>query len=136
VPIESDIEIKAILTSAKTIAVVGASNKPYRDSNRIADVLIRAGYDVYPVNPAYAQTNDVKCYPDLRSIPVPIDIVDVFRKPEVVDEIVDEALAVKAKVLWLQLGVINEAAARRAEQGGMKVIMDHCIAVDHRRLMR
>ena len=135
-PIESDTTIRDILTTAKTIAVVGASNKPYRDANRIADLLIRAGYAVFPVNPAYSETNGVKCYPDLKSVPVPIDIVDVFRNPEAVDEVADEAIAVKAKTLWLQLGVVNEPAARRAEAAGMQVIMDHCIAVDLRRLIR
>jgi predicted CoA-binding protein len=134
-PIESDDTIRTILTTAKTIAVVGASNKPYRDANRITDVLIRAGYDVYPVNPAYSETNGLKCYPDLKSVPVPIDIVDVFRNPEAVDEIVDETLAAQAKTLWLQLGVVNESAAKRAEAGGVQVVMDHCIAIDLRRLV-
>jgi hypothetical protein len=135
-PIDDDIQIKQILSSTKTIAVVGASNKPERDSHRITDVLIRSGYTVFPVNPAYSETNGVKCYPDLKSIPAPIDLVDVFRNPEAVDEIVDESIQVKAKVLWLQLGVINDRAAKRAEEAGMKVVMDHCIAVDHRRLIR
>lgn len=135
-PIESDALIKQILSTAKTIAVVGASNKPERDSHRITNVLIRSGYTVFPVNPAYQETNGVKCYPDLKSIPAPLDIVDVFRNPEAVDEIVDEAIAVKARVLWLQLGVVNARAAKRAEEAGMKVVMDRCIAVDHRRLIR
>ncbi len=133
-PIEDDAAIRRILQTAKTVAVVGASTKPYRDSNRIADFLIRQGYTVIPVNPAYAETNGLKCYPDLRSVPVPIDIVDVFRNPDEIDDTVDEAIAVKARTLWLQLGVVNEAAARRAEAAGIQVIMDHCIAIDYQRL--
>lgn len=135
-PIENDERLREILTTSRTIAVVGASTKPYRDSNQIADFLLRQGYEVHPVNPAYPETNGRTCYPDLAHVPGPIDIVDVFRAPEAVDEIVDEAIAVKAKVLWLQLGVVNDAAAARAEQAGMTVVMDHCIAVDHRRLLR
>lgn len=135
-PIHSDDEIRAILRTTKTIAVVGASNKPFRDSNGIADHLIRAGYDVIPVNPAYQETNGRKCYPDLGSIGRPVDMVDVFRNPDAVDEVVDQAIAVKAKVLWLQLGVVNEAAATRAEEAGITVIMDRCISVEYSRLMR
>lgn len=135
-PIHSDNEIRAILTSVKSIAVVGASNKPFRDSNGIADYLIRAGYDVIPVNPAYQETNGRKCFPDLGAIGKPVDMVDVFRNPDAVDEVVDQAIAAKAKVLWLQLGVVNEAAAKRAEASGITVIMDRCIAVEHGRLMR
>ena len=96
---------------------------------------IGQGYDVHPVNPAYDETNGRKCYPDLASVPVKIDIVDVFRAPDAVDDIVDEAIAVKAKVLWLQLGVVNDEAAARAEKAGLTVVMDRCIAIDHRRLI-
>lgn len=136
VPIERDEEIRMILSSARTIAVVGASTKPYRDANGIADFLIRTGYDVIPVNPAYAETNGRTCYPNLQAIGRPVDIVDVFRNADAVDEVVDDAVAAGAKVLWLQLDVVNEAAARRAEAAGLKVVMDRCIAVEHRRLIR
>jgi len=135
-PIEDDNLLRSILTSARTIAVVGASNKPYRDSNRITDLLIHRGFAVYPVNPAYAETNGVKCHPDLRSIQRPIDIVNVFRNPAALKEIVDDAIAVKAKTLWLQYGVVNEVEAERAERAGIQVVMDHCIAVDLGRLVR
>ena len=135
-PIEDDKKIKEIFSIAKTIAVVGASNKPLRDSHRIMQYLKRVGYIVIPVNPTYAEIDGEKCYPNLSSIGKPIDIVDVFRNPDAVDEIVVEAIAVKAKIIWLQLGVVNAAAARKAEQAGLQVVTDHCIAIDHSRLTR
>ena len=134
-PIEQEEIIRSILTDSRVIAVVGASPKPYRDSNSIAGFLEAAGYTVYRVNPQYEAIDGKPCYPDLASIPEPIDIVNVFRRSDAVPEIVEESLAVKAKVLWLQFGVIHDEAAARAEQGGIQVLMDHCIAVDHRRLI-
>ncbi len=133
-PLEDDKAIYALLKSAKTIAVVGASDKPWRDSNSIASFLIQKGYTVFPVNPYHTEILGLPCYPDLRSIPTPIDLVDVFRTPDAVPQIVEDAIAVKAKSLWLQFGVIHEAAARKAEDHGLQVVMDHCIAVDYRRL--
>jgi uncharacterized protein len=135
-PIEDDKKIKDILMTARTIAVVGASNKPLRDSHRIMQYLKRERYVVIPVNPTYSEIDGEKCFPDLASVHSPIDIVDVFRNPDAVDEIVEEAIAVKTKTLWLQLGVVRAAAARKAEQAGIQVIMDHCIAIDHSRLIR
>ncbi|HTP80446.1 MAG TPA: CoA-binding protein [Bacteroidota bacterium] len=135
-PIEDDSVIRGILESAKSIAVVGASPKPWRDSGSIAQFLAQKGYKVYPVNPRYAEVHGMKCYPDLESIRQPIDIVDVFRNPEEIAPVVDGTLRIRAKTLWLQLGVVNEKEAARAEHGGVRVVMDHCIAVDHRRLIR
>ncbi len=134
-PIEDERTIESILRTARTIAVVGASPKPWRDSSSISHFLIAKGYEVYPVNPGHEVLYDRKCYKDLKSIPAPIDIVDVFRNPEAAAEVVDEAIAVKAKTVWLQLGVVNEKAAEKAEQAGLQVVMDHCIAVDHARLI-
>lgn len=134
-PIEDDAAIREILRSSKTIALVGASENPDRDSNSIMQFLMNRGYEVHPVNPQYESVLGLKCVPDLASVPVPIDIVDVFRNPEAVPALVDEAVAVKAKVLWLQFGVVHEEAAQIAEKQGLRVIMDHCIAVDHRRLI-
>lgn len=134
-PIEDDRILGTILKQAKTIAVVGASPKPGRDSGSIAQFLISEGYEVYPVNPNYKDMFGKTCYPDLKSIPGEIDIVDVFRNPDEVGDVVDEAIAVKAKTLWFQYGVINQKAAAKAEQAGLQVVMDHCIAVDHRRLI-
>lgn len=98
--------------------------------------LIRKGYIVYPVNPNYQEVHDVKCYPNVKSIPEKIDIVDIFRKSEEVEPIIDEAISSGAKCVWMQLGVVNEHAATKAETAGLKVIMDRCIAIEHRALMR
>jgi len=115
--------------------VVGASPKPYRDSNSIARFLERARYTVYRVNPRYESIDGKPCYTDLASVPERIDVVDVFRRSEAVPDIVAESLRVKAKVLWLQFGVVHAEAAEAAERGGMQVVMDHCIAIDYRRLV-
>ena len=135
-PIEDDDAIRKILKEAKTIAVVGASGKPWRDSNSIMQFLIEVGYKVLPINPKYSEVLGVPCAPDLLHVPKGIDIVDVFRRSEVINQIVDEAIINGAKTLWLQLGVINDEASQKAEQAGMNVIVDHCIRVDHRRLIR
>ncbi|MBI3586482.1 MAG: CoA-binding protein [Ignavibacteriales bacterium] len=135
-PIENDDILKNILKTSKTIAVVGASPKPWRDSGNIAQFLMKKGYKVFPVNPAYQEVLGEVCYPDLQSVPEKIDIVDVFRNSDAVDGIVSEAIEVGAKVVWMQLDVVNPEAAQRAEQAGLHVVMDRCIAVDHRRLIR
>jgi uncharacterized protein len=135
-PIEDDHTLREILTAAKTIAVVGASEKPWRDSHRIFLFLKQKGYTVFPVNPAYREIDGIPCYPTVQSIGEKIDIVDVFRRSDAVDEVVQDAAAAHAAVLWLQLGVINAGAARHAEDAGMQVVMDHCIAVEYSRLMR
>jgi predicted CoA-binding protein len=135
-PIEDDDAIGKILKEAKTIAVVGASEKPWRDSNSIMQFLLDVGYKVLPVNPKYSKVLGIPCVPDLSHLPKGIDIVDVFRRPEALGAVVDEAIANGARALWLQLGVVNRDAAKKAEQAGMNVIMDHCIRVDHRRLVR
>jgi predicted CoA-binding protein len=135
-PIEDDTAIRKILREAKTVAVVGASVKPWRDSNSIMQFLIDAGYTVFPVNPKYSEVLGIPCFPDLSHVPKGIDIVDVFRRPETLEPTVEEAIENGAKTLWLQLGVVNVDAAKKAEQAGMNVIMDRCIRVDHRRLIR
>jgi predicted CoA-binding protein len=134
--ITDDAEIRSILASSKTIAVVGASPKPWRDSGSIALFLAGKKYTVYPVNPKYEDVLGIKCYADLTSIPEEIDIVDIFRNANEVEPVVDEAVLIGAKCVWMQLGVINEHAAARAESAGLKVIMDRCIAIEHRALMR
>ena len=134
-PIEDEDELRSVLKQSAVIAVVGASPKPYRDSHSIANFLERNGYRVYRVNPLYDEIDGKPCYNNLSEVPEPIDIVDVFRRPDAVPDIVRESLAVNAKVLWLQLGVIHEDAALIAEAGGMRVVMDHCIAVEYRRLV-
>ncbi len=127
-------QISEILHSARTIAVVGLSGKRYRPSYGVAEYMQRAGYRIIPVNPMESAVLGEKCYPDLDSVPVPVDIVDIFRRSEFVPEIVEAAIRKGAKVIWMQEGVIHEEAARRAEEAGLKVVMDRCILKDHRRL--
>jgi uncharacterized protein len=136
VQVNNESKIKEILATARTIAVVGASPKPGRDSGRIARFLRAQGYTVYPVNPFYTTFDDQRCFPTLRDLPVPVDIVDIFRRPDEILPIVDGAIAIGARVLWCQLGVVNEEAAERASNAGMLVIMDRCIAVDYSRLIK
>ncbi|MGQ0644840.1 MAG: CoA-binding protein [Elusimicrobiota bacterium] len=124
-------EIADILSTAKTVAVVGCSPKPGRPSHDIAVYLDAQGYRVVPVNPGHRQILGWTCHPSLADVPGPVDLVNVFRQPEAVPEIVDQALAKKAKALWLQIGVVHEEAARRARAAGLVVVMDACIMVEH-----
>jgi len=124
-------EEEEIFKKYHTIAVVGASPDPERHSNAVMGYLKDNGYRVIPVNPTVEKVLGLKSYPDLRSVPGKIDIVDVFRAPDRVMPTVEEAIAVGAKVLWLQEGVINEAAAAKARQAGLVVVMDRCIAKAH-----
>ena len=126
--------VAGILRSAHTIAVVGLSSKRYRPSYGVAEYLRGVGYRVIPVNPMEKEVLGEKSYPDLESIPEPVDIVDVFRRSEFVPEIVEAAIRKGAKVVWMQEGVVHEEAARRAEAAGLTVVMDRCILKDHRRL--
>lgn len=128
-------DLKTLLTEAKTIAVVGASPKPWRDSGAIAEFLVKKGYKVFPVNPQYQEVLGMKCFPDLKSIPEKIDIVDIFRNPDDVMPVIEEAISVGARSVWMQLNVVNEQAARKAEAAGLRVVMDLCIAVEHRSLI-
>jgi uncharacterized protein len=135
----SDAEIRAILSKPITVAVVGCSDNPARDSLTIAKLLKRHGFKVIPVNPqlkagALLSALGEKCYPDLASIPQHIEMVDVFRRSEFLPQIVEDAIAKGARILWCQLGVIHLAAARRAQQAGMTVLMDRCPAIEYARL--
>jgi predicted CoA-binding protein len=135
----SDAEIRAILARPTTVAVVGCSDDPSRDSLRIAKLLKTRGFKVIPVNPqldaeALRTQLGESCYPDLASIPEPVEIVDVFRRSEFVPEIVEAAIAKGARILWCQLGVIHLDAARRAQQAGLTVLMDRCPAIEFARL--
>ena len=133
--LNNDVELKKILREAATIAVIGASPKPWRDSRSIMEYLLSHGYTVIPVNPSYHSVLDRECYPSLRDISASVDIVDVFRNPSEVLPIVDDAIAINAPTLWMQPGVTNEDAAARAHLAGMNVVMDRCIAVEHRHLI-
>jgi predicted CoA-binding protein len=126
--------ISEVLDTARTIAVVGLSGKRYRPSYGVAEYMKRSGYRIIPVNPNEREVLGERCYPDLDSIPEPIDIVDIFRRSEFVPEIVEAAIRKGAKAIWMQEGVFHEEAARRAEAAGLAVVMDRCILKDHRRL--
>lgn len=129
-----DLVIKEILQHPRTIAVVGCSPKEHRDSNSIARLLMRRGHKVIPVNPGHREILGVPCYPDLRSIPEKVDMVDVFRRSEYVADIAREAIAIGARILWTQLGIEDERAAELAQQAGLTVVMDRCPAIEYRRL--
>jgi predicted CoA-binding protein len=126
--------ISEILRSARTIAVIGLSGKRFRPSYGVAEYLKRSGYRVIPVNPQETTVLGETAYPDLESIPEPVDIVDIFRRSEFVPEIVEAAIRKGARAIWMQEGVYHEAAARRAEEAGLVVAMDRCILKDHSRL--
>ncbi len=128
--------IAEILQSCRTIAVVGLSSKRFRPSYGVAEYLQRAGYRIIPVNPQESEVLGERCYPDLDSIPEPVDLVDIFRRPEFVPEIVEAAIRKGAKAVWMQEGVVHEEAAARAERAGLAVVMDRCILKDHQRLAR
>ncbi|MEX0801045.1 MAG: CoA-binding protein [Dehalococcoidia bacterium] len=123
-----------ILRKYRTVAVVGASSNPERESHGVARYLQEHGYRVIPVNPGETEVLGERAYPDLRSVPEPVEVVDVFRKAEYVPEIVEEAIAIGAKAVWMQTGIRNEAAAERARAAGLEVVMDRCMRTEHRKM--
>jgi hypothetical protein len=127
-------EIRDILQGARRIAVVGHSDDPGRDSYRVGRYLASQGYEVFAVNPNARSSPDLKFYPDLASVPGPIDIVDIFRRPGAIPAIVDEAIRLGAKTVWMQLGLADNAAAEKARAAGLRVVMSRCIMQDHRAL--
>jgi predicted CoA-binding protein len=127
----SDAELKELMSTASTIAVVGASSNPERPSNGIMRKLLSVGYHVIPVNPHETEVLGEHAYASLSDVPVPVDIVDVFRRSEYTPSIADEAVKIGAKTLWLQSGVKNEEAAMRAKAGGLSVVMDACLGTMH-----
>jgi predicted CoA-binding protein len=128
--------IPELLKNTRTIAVVGLSNNPMRPSNGVSEYMKRAGYRIIPVNPNEAEVLGEKSYARLEDIPEPVDMVDVFRRPEHVPEIVESAIRIGAKSLWLQEGVVHNKAAQRARDAGLDVVMDKCLLKEHRRLLR
>ena len=126
--------IPEILKSSRTIAVVGLSSNPMRPSNGVAAYLQRAGYRVIPVNPNESEVLGEKSYARLEDVPEKIDVVDIFRRPECVPEIVESAIRVGAKTVWMQEGVVNQQAAERARAAGLEVVMDRCTLKEHRKL--
>ncbi|HBV96680.1 MAG: CoA-binding protein [Peptococcaceae bacterium BICA1-7] len=131
----ADSEIKSVLKRSKNIAVVGLSKNSERDSYRVAEYLIRQGYQVLPVNPSEDLILGQKVYKDLVSIPFRVDIVNVFRRSSHLPGVVEEALEIKPLCIWAQLGVIDEGAASAAVDQGVIMVMDLCIKVEHRRLL-
>ena len=135
-PLTRDEDIKELLANARTIAMVGASDRPDRASNRVMKFLREQGYRVIPVNPQITgeHIHGEYVWRELAQIGEPIDIVDVFRRPQAAGDAVDAAIAVGAKAVWMQIGVINEEAALRAEAAGLKVVMDRCTKIESPRL--
>lgn len=130
-----DKTIRDILLKAKRIAVVGLSPKNDRPSYRVAEYLMANGYEIIPVNPNCTEIFGKKCYRSLTDVPGDVDVVDIFRKPEEVPPVVDDAITIRAGVVWMQEGIINEAAARKAREAGLDVVMDKCMLKEHMRLL-
>jgi uncharacterized protein len=121
-----------LLQRIKTIAVVGLSDSPVRPSHGVSAYMQAAGYRIIPVNPQIAEALGAKSYPSLLDVPVKIDLVNVFRRPEYVDQIVDQSIQLKIPAIWLQEGVVNERAAAKARSAGIFVVMDRCVLKEHR----
>lgn len=124
-------DYSSLLRDAKTIAVVGLSPKENRPSNMVARYLITAGYTVFPINPGHTEILGLQCHASLLDIPVKIDIVDIFRNSTDILPIVEDAIQIGAKVIWMQQGIINEEAAEYARRHGLTMVMDRCIKIDH-----
>ena len=133
--IKDDVGLRNILKSARTVACVGVSSNPEKASYGIFQYLVEAGYHMVPVNPTTPEVMGRPSYPDLASIPGKIDVVQVFRKPEDVPPVVEQAIKAGAKVVWMQEGIVNEEAAKRAEAAGLQVVMDRCMMKTHQRLL-
>lgn len=126
--------LRRLLSTSKTIAVVGLSANWYRPSYFAAKYLIDHGYEVLPVNPNYAEVLGRECYPDLKSLPQRVDVVDIFQKPDRVPALVEEAIEIGAKVVWMQIGIVHEEAAQRARDAGLEVVMNRCMKIEYARL--
>lgn len=131
----TDAVMREILGSFETIAVVGASANPDRAGNYIPAYLKQKGYRIIPVNPNHERVLGEKCYPSLRDIPEPVEVVEVFRRPEFTPDIVREAIEIGAKAVWLQLGIVNDEARRLAAGAGLLFVQDECMGPQHRRLL-
>ncbi len=123
-----------ILRKHRTVAVVGISSREDRPSYRVASYLKEHGYRIIPVNPREREVLGESCYPDICSIPEPVEVVDIFRRPRQVPRVVAEAMYAGAKAIWMQEGIVHEGAARRAREAGLEVVMDRCMMLEHRKL--
>ncbi len=128
-------EIKAILNNYKTVAIVGLSPKPERDSHKVAKYLKDNDYRIVPVNPGQKEILGEKCYPNLRAIPFSVDMVDIFRKPQAIPPVVDDAVEIGAKAIWMQLGIAHNRAADKARKAGLAVVMNRCIKIEHMNML-
>jgi predicted CoA-binding protein len=126
--------LRRILTEYKRVAVVGLSADWWRPSFFAAKYLLEHGFEVIPVNPKYSEILEQKCYPDLKSIPTPIDVVNLFQRSERVPLFIDDAIGIGAKVVWMQLGVINRQAAEKVRDAGLEVVMDRCMKIEFARI--
>ncbi len=129
-----DPDVSSILSGAKTIAVVGISPKPENPSHEVAKYLIEQGFTVIGVNPKCDEILGAKCYPDLKSIPDHVDLVDIFRKPDAIPAVVEEAIEIGAGAVWMQLGLAHEESAQKAKRAGLKVVMNKCTKTEHCRM--
>lgn len=134
--ITADPELKRLFETVRTIAVVGCSPRPERPGHYVAKYLQDLGYRIIPVNPGQTEILGEKCYASLRDIPEPVDMVDCFRRAEDIPPVVEDAIAIGAKFVWMQLGIVNEEAAQRAIAAGIGVVMDRCPKIDYPRLFR
>ena len=130
----SEDEIRQILENSRTIAVVGCSTNPAKDAHRVPKTMLEAGYRIIPVNPGAKEILGQRCYPSLLDVPEQVDIVNVFRPSHEVPEIVEQAIRIKAKAIWLQLGITHPEAEERARRAGMKVVSNRCIMREYQRL--
>ena len=129
-------EIEKIVQNAKRIAVVGLSPKPHRDSNKVARYLLEQGYDVIPVNPGQKEILERTCYKTLEDIPFDIDVADLFLSPTRIPPVVDQCIRVGVKTIWMQLGIVHNEAASKAREAGLAVVMNRCIMLEHRNILR
>ena len=126
--------LRRILIDNKRVAIVGLSDNWSRPSNFVGKYLLEHGFEVIPVNPKYDEILGQKCYADLKDIPTPVDIVDLFQRAERIPPFVDDAIKIGAKVVWMQLGIINQEAAQKARDAGLEVVMDRCVKIEYARL--
>ena len=129
-------EIRAILEKYKTVAIVGLSPKPERDSHKVAKYLKEHDYKIVPVNPSQKEILGEKCYPNLKAIPFTVDVVDIFRRADAISPVVDDAIEIGAKIVWMQLGLANNRAADKARKAGLEVIMNKCIKTEHMNMLK
>jgi len=129
-------QIKAILEKHKTVAIVGLSPKPERDSYKVAKYLKENHYRIVPVNPGQKEILGDTCYPNLKAIPFPVDVVDIFRRPEAIPPVVDDAIEIGAKVVWMQVGLAHNQAANKAQNAGLEVVMNKCMKIEHMNMLK